>query len=428
MSPKSSTALDTLAETTLPLFEHKLQGKPFVIIYPRHRSRTALVSMFLRVYQDRMVYYSLNEDDNTLTAWLNHMLTDAALPVDFGTQTRAALTTKGVTPEDLAAAFGADLFMLRSDPYMFLLDMFDRLEMSDAVDRFFRALPAKMPSHAQIVLHARLLDLQPWNDLLNAGHAEVVGNEQALGGGIYGDEQAHGQLEVLALSGGRVYIDGRPVTSWDGSLPRHLFYYFVDHSMVTRDEIFDVFWPNMPVKEATNVFHVTKRKISERLGYELTSYSGGFYVPSPRLTVHYDVRTLESAVEQAIEFEQDAPALWYQAVQLYRYEFLPNVRTSWAQTRREAIKNKYAQALIGLGRYHRGLNEPDRALGYLQRALREKPDWEDVHQDVMMIYYQQGRRDDAILQYRLLEKTLNRMFGIKPSKETRQLYDVISAV
>jgi len=197
MSPLSSTVVDTLAETTLPLFEHKLHHKPFVIIYPRHRSQAALVSMFLRVYQDRLVYYSLAEDDNTLTAWLKHMLQDAALPVDFGTQTRAALTTKGVTPEDLAAAFGADLFMLRSEPFMFLLDMFDRLEMSDAVDRFFRALPAKMPSHAQLVFHARLLDLQPWNDLLHAGQAEVVGNEQALGGGIYGDEQPRGQLKCL---------------------------------------------------------------------------------------------------------------------------------------------------------------------------------------------------------------------------------------
>jgi len=98
------------------------------------------------------------------------------------------------------------------------------------------------------------------------------------------------------------------------------------------------------------------------------------------------------------------------------------------EARREVLKNKYAQALIGLGRYHRGLNELDKALGYLLRALQQKPDWEDVHQDVMMIYYQQGRRDDAIAQYKLLEKTLMRMFGIKPSKDTRHLYDVISAV
>jgi DNA-binding SARP family transcriptional activator len=419
--------LEWIAETSFSEFEQKIHGKPLIIIYPRHRSRSALVAMFLQVYDQSIIYYSLGEHDTTLTAWLDHMVNSDQFPPTFGNQIRAALAANA-RPEDLATAFSADLSAWRSSPFMLLLDMFDWLKPSDAVERFFRALPSKMPGHAQIVINARLLSLEPWNSLIHAGQAEVVGNEEAISGGIYGEDQSLGQLEVLALSGGHVYADGRPVTSWDGSLPRHLFYYFVDHTMVTRDEIFDIFWPRMPVKEATNVFHVTKRKISERLGHELTSYSGGFYVPSPRLSVHYDVRVFENAIEQAIEQEQDAPAYWYQAVQLYRADFLPGIHTPWVEARREALKNKYAQALIGLGRYHRGLSELDKALGYLLRALRQKPDWEDVHQDIMMIYYQQGRRDDAIAQYKQLERTLVRMFGIKPSKDTRHLYDVISAV
>jgi two-component SAPR family response regulator len=311
---------------------------------------------------------------------------------------------------------------------MLLLDSFDNLEPSKATDRFLRALPASMPSHVQIVINARLLRLQPWNDLIHSGQAVVVGNEEALGGGIYGEDQRLGQLEVFALSGGHVYIDGQPVTSWDGSLPKHLFYFFVDHPMVTRDDIFNVFWPNMSIKEATNVFHVTKRKISERLGYELTNYSGGFYVPSVRLSVHYDVRLFENAVHDAIEIEEDAPANWYQAVQLYRQDFLPEINMPWVQARREVLQHKYAQALIGLGRYHRALGELDHSLGYLLRALREKPDWEDVHRDVMLIYYQQGRRDEAVEQYQQLSRTLQRMFGIQPSKDTRGLYEVITAI
>jgi len=419
--------LEWIAETGFSEFEQKIHGKPLIIIYPRHRSRSALVAMFLQVYEQSILYYSLDEHDTTLTAWLDHMVNSDQFPSTFGNQIRTALAAHP-TPEDLATAFSADLAAWRSGPLMLLLDTFDELKPSEAVDRFFRALPSKMPDQAQIVINARLLDVEPWNSLIHAGQAEVVGNDEAISGGIYGEDQSLGQLEVLALSGGHVYSDGRPVTSWDGSLPRHLFYYFVDHSMVTRDEIFDIFWPRMPVKEATNVFHVTKRKISERLGHELTSYSGGFYVPSPRLSVHYDVRVFENAIEQATEHEQDAPAYWYQAVQLYRADFLPSIHTPWVEARREVLKNKYAQALIGLGRYHRGLNELDKALGYLLRALQQKPDWEDVHQDVIMIYYQQGRRDDAIAQYKLLEQTLMRMFGIKPGKDTRHLYDVISAV
>jgi DNA-binding SARP family transcriptional activator len=422
-----STYVEVVAETPFAEFEQKLRDKPIVIIYPRHRGRNALVALFLRHYQNNVVYYNLTPTDSSLKAWLGNLIESAIFPAGFGDQTRAALAAKA-SPEDLAAALGADLAALRSDPYMLLLDSFDELKTDKTTDRFFRALPGALPSQAQVVINARLIDLQPWNDLLHAGSVGVVGNDEALGGGIYGDDPALGQLEVLALSGGHVYIDGRPVTSWDGSLPRHLFYFFVDHPMVTRDQIFEVFWPHMTVKEATNVFHVTKRKISERLGYELTNYSAGFYVPSPRLSVHYDVRVFESSVHAAIEAEGNAPANWYQAIQVYRADYLPEVRTPWVEARRAELKNKYAQALIGLGRYHRSRDEFDAALGYLLRALREKPDWEDVHQDVMLIYYQQGRRADAIDQYQQLTRTLHKMFGIQPSKDTRELYNVVSAV
>jgi two-component SAPR family response regulator len=260
-----------------------------------------------------------------------------------------------------------------------------------------------------------------------AGQVAVVGADNAVDGSIYGDAEKRNQLEVFALSGGHVYADGRPVVSWDGSLPRHLFYFFVDHPMITRDQIFEVFWPKMSVKEATNVFHVTKRKISERLSFELTNYASGFYVPSPKVQVHYDVRVFEAAVHDAIESEESAPANWALAVQTYRSHFLPAINTPWVQARRDELQNKYAQALIGLGRYYRREGQLGMAQGYLLRALREKPDWEDVHRDVMAVYAEQGRRADAVAQYRQLERTLRDMFGIQPSRETRALYDEIAS-
>ncbi len=420
-------ALEYVTGTTFEQFEQKIEGKPVVILYPRHRKRGALVAMFLRYYQQHTLYYSLDEDQASLRTWLDRLMYDQDLAPLFGTQTLAALS-EDAAPEELAEAFGADLGgALDGKPFMLFLDMFDHLVMDEDASRFFMALPEALPDHVQIVVNARLLALRPWNDLILTGQAAVIGNESAMSGGIYGHDPALGQLEIYALAGGHVYIDGRPVTRWEGSLPKHLFYYFVDHPMVTRDEIFSIFWPKLGVKEATNVFHVTKRKISERLGHELTQYGNGFYTHSPRLMIHYDVQLFEDAARQALNSDVDAPALWYTAVSLYRSDFLPKLDLPWVRERRAALRQQYAQVLINLGRYHRGNDDLEQALGYLLRALRVKPDWEDVHQDVMLLYHQMGRKDDAIAQYRQLEKTLKRMFNIPPSKDTQRLFQIISA-
>jgi len=161
------------------------------------------------------------------------------------------------------------------------------------------------------------------------------------------------------------------VDNWDGALPRNLFFYFMDNTLVTRSQIFQMFWPELPVKEATNVFHVTKRKIAERLSmkvndgqnYELTRYANGFftryangfYTPSEKLGRHYDVADFQSAVERALMTGDKAEeeTLLRQAVELYRGPFLSEIDMDWIVARRDSLRQMYAQALIGLGRLTR---------------------------------------------------------------------------
>src|SRR5690606_39065220 len=146
--------------------------------------------------------------------------------------------------------------------------------------------------------------------------------------------------------------------------------YFIDHPMVTRDEIFEIFWPHLGTKEATNVFHVTKRKISEKLGYEITAYSNGFYIPSPRVNIVYDAREFEKMIEEALTGPEElSPGKWYRAIQIYRHPYLEGLNMPWMLEKREKLRNGFVQALIGLGRMHRQLGERERALGYFLRAV-----------------------------------------------------------
>lgn len=420
---------EVVADVLEKEIESGLRKTPILVIYPRHNAHNALVALILRNTKSQIYYYPLRDEDNTLRKMLANLVSDMQFPEDFGEQTQSALN-KNESPQGLAEAFSADLGGLRKGNYILALDELDRLprDASD-VDGFFRTLAEKLPKNVQIVVNGRDLYRQPWNDLILNGLAATIGHNNAVEEGIFREQAPRGQIEFYSLSGSsRLMSDGRAVHSWDGSLPRNLAYYFIDHPMVTRDEIFRIFWPHLGVKEATNVFHVTKRKISEKLGYEITAYSGGFYVPSPRVNIMYDAREFEKQIEEALAGSDEvAPAKWYRAVQLYRHPYLEGLDMAWMLEKREKLRNDFAQALIGLGRMHRALNEPDRALGYFLRAVAEKPDREDVHRNIMTIYHETGRPKDVVAQYKTLESTLKRTLGISPSTETRAMLELYTS-
>lgn len=65
---------------------------------------------------------------------------------------------------------------------------------------------------------------------------------------------------------------------------------------------------------------------------------------------------------------------------------------------------------------------PQQAIGYYLRVLRELPHREDVHREMMKLYAAQGQTDKLQAQYQSLETELKRAFNITPGKATRDLY------
>ncbi len=423
------TQLEILTDLNQDLIETQIDERRLIILSPRLRTRNAYLGWFLASGVDAYLY-TLTEQDTTLSTFLGSLV-NCLQDVDpkFGRQTAPAIGIANSKPADLADALIADLGKARPKPRFLVLDQLDRLPQSAGTDTFFGRLVETLPRGLQVVINSRQLPYQPWYSFVHSGDAVVLGASKVLDGGIFNPDVSEGpHLEVYGLSGGTVFMNGSLVDTWDGPLPRNLFYYFVDHPMVTRDEIFQTFWPDLPAKEATNVFHVTKRKVSERLGYELTSYSGGFYRPSPQIHLHYDVAHFEQAAKEAREAQgpHASPQDWYRAIRLYRSQFLHTIDMPWIKQRREELKLTYAEALIGVGRLYKSLGDTEQAISFYLRALREVPQREDIHRDVMTLYEGRGERDKALAQYQLLADILKRTLNITPSKATRTLYSQLS--
>jgi DNA-binding SARP family transcriptional activator len=232
-------------------------------------------------------------------------------------------------------------------------------------------------------------------------------------------------LEVRAFGEGRVQVNGRNVESWDGALPRALFFYLVDRGMVTRAEIFKTFWANLSTREATNVFHVTKRKISEVLGRELTLYGSGFYHISPQIQLSYDVSLFNQLVQDS-ESQDDGDVMLRQAISLYRGDYLMSLKAEWVLERRESLQQSVCDAMVALGRIYENKGEPQNALSYYLRAAHIKPEREDSAFAIMRLYDDMKLPDDALLIYHRLVNTLRHKLKVDPSSHVQQLASQIT--
>lgn len=419
-------------------FQEKIQDTKLLLLYPWTSYRTAFLAYVVDDPERDLVYYRTTDDDTEIKNWLHHLSDYLQEKVaGFGGELMSALAGDDVTQWAQALAHDVHQVIAGEDrSIFFFIDEVDRIPHDETLQAFMRALVKSLPHNVKLVVSSRLLRYQPWYDLVSEGDAVVLGTERRANDVMFTVvDDPKPALEVYALGRGYALVNGEEITNWDGALPRNLFFYFVDNPLVTRDQIFEVFWPKLTTKEATNVFHVTKRKISERItmkvsepgSYELTQYGSGFYTPSDKVIRYYDVHEFEEAVNQAMTTvdDDDEQDLLQRAIDLYKGPFLQDGTMEWMHQRRDELRQLYAQALIGMGRLRNRDDDPMGALGYFVRSLKETPEREDIHREVMSIYISQGMYDDAKNQYHLLEQTLDDALGIGPSRESRDLYEQV---
>jgi len=426
-----------VTHVSLDSFRQRSAGKKIVLIYPWSNYRNLFLTYFLASAQEGLLYYRIGDEQVSLNDWLTGLLTEfSSVLGNFGNNLQQAL--KEGKPALMGEAFAADLAAYSSDPLILYIDELDRVAMDADFNQFMRTLVAALPDNAQMAFSSRLLTYQPWYDMVARGEAIVLGTDQRRDDMMFTVETTpKPQLEVYGFGRGHALVNGQPITNWDGALPRNLFFFFMDHPLITRDEIFETFWPDLSIKEATNVFHVTKRKITERISmkisesgsYELTQYNSGFYMPSDKVVRHYDVGDFQEAVDKSMvaASEKEETALLMRAIDIYKAPFLQTIEMKWVVERRNTLRLMYAQSLIGMARIYNRRGDDQRAIGFFTRALKEAPEREDIHRQVMGLYLKMDMPDDAIMQYRKLEQILHDTLKIAPSRETRALYEEIEA-
>ena len=420
-----------VANVSFESFMSITAGKKVVLLYPWSNYRNVFLSYFLSGFPEGLHYYRVPDGGGSTAAWVRGLMQSIqATAAGFGGRLSAALDEGA--PAEIGRALATDLGQLNGDRIILYLDELDRVPHDEAFQQFISGLIDNLGNGSQLAVNSRLLTYDPWIEWVNRDEAVVLGTVNQRNQLIFNKaRQLKPQLEIYAFGRGHAVANGREIQSWDGALPRNLFFYFVDNPLVTRDQIFEIFWPKLSVRDATNVFHVTKRKITERISmmvgdgenYELTAYSSGFYVPGEKIVRHYDVADFEQAIEGALLATDPAlrQTLYREAIDMYKAPFLFPLSLPWVEARRKQLQAKYAEALNGMARLKAEAEAWEESLGFYARALKESPQREDFHRGAMQMYINLGRNADAWQHYKALEKQLKRSLGVKPSRQTREI-------
>lgn len=417
--------LQELVAPSIETLKAHFVANKLLLIHPSSRYRTLLLAALINDPPCPVFYYALGAEDVNLQqflAGLTHDLADQQ-PM-FGRHTNEIRQQTSDFGE-LAGALARDLAELDDGHYLLIIDEYDRADNAQDVQAFVEYLLDYLPDQCHIVVNSRTLPSFPWVALVAKHQAVVLRDARLMTSGFYTDRPTEApSLEVHALGPGYVLINGQPIRTWEGHLPRLLFFFALDRPMATRADICQAFWPELSIDQAVNVFHVTKRRLHKALGFDVLLHEGNHYRVNPELDIQYDVLDFVEALVagRSAPDAESAISAWQHAIDVYRGVYLQGHDDPWVLARREDFRRGYLEALTELARARLEEGNLEHALGLFLRAVSEHPNREDLHREVIRLYGALGRRSEAAEHYQRLERNLREQFGIDPSPETQAAY------
>jgi len=402
------------------------QNARIILLHPHSRYRSLVVANLLAEAPQPVFYYAMGAYDVNLASFLSGFIHDLAGQAPMFGQHVYALGGDLLTQDSelLLDKLRQDIAELSNTPFFLILDDYDACENAHDVHEFLEKLLMGLPSHCQIVISSRSLPRLPWVALVALGEAIILNDAALVMHDPYNLSKGGelGTLVVRGLGTGTVEKNGKAITQWEGHLPRLLFIFTLERPVVTRSEICQAFWTKLDIDQAVNVFHVTKRRLHKALGFDALVHHDGYYKANPLVEIHYDVVDFVGALVEG-RITNDITA-WQRAVDLYQGPFLQGHTEDWIISQRQAYQIGYFEATIAVAAHDVREARPERALRQLLQVAGDTVDYEPLHQEIMRLYADLGRRSEAAAHYQWLLDTLHTK-NLQPSPQLQQLYQEI---
>ena len=218
-----------------------------------------------------------------------------------------------------------------------------------------------------------------------------------------------------------------------------LFYYLISNRQAhSREKLATLFWGETSERQAKGSLRNTLYELRRDLApgnepaqrYILAESNTLCF--NPEADYWLDTEEFESLLDKKGEGERVRMDNCGQAAELYRGDFLEGfiVKDSyefedWSFFERERLQRRYLEALTELSDYCSRQGEYERAIAYAIQILSRDNLQENIHRQLMRLYYAAGNRSAALRQYEICREVTERELGAAPLAETTTLYEQI---
>ena len=220
--------------------------------------------------------------------------------------------------------------------------------------------------------------------------------------------------------------DGHPL-DLGAPTTRSLFAYLLLHRVqpVDRRRLAFQLWPRGTETAARRnlrqYVHRIRRALEEvDLDPDLLLADGSTLQINPNASLWLDTEAFRQNTRPGAILEE-----LQNAILLYTGDLLEDIYEDWCDEERQALHQRYLQALERLAQSARNTGRLDDAITYTQKRLQSDPFDEDAHRQLMRLYALNGDRARAIQHYQTLRQMLEDELDAEPLPETQALLAAI---
>jgi LuxR family maltose regulon positive regulatory protein len=235
------------------------------------------------------------------------------------------------------------------------------------------------------------------------------------------------ELDVQALGGARVLLDGKPVTGadWQTQNTRELLLLILSRPQGwSKEALGEILWPESSQVQLKNRFKNVIYRLRRALRQDVILFDGETYTFNRNLDYSYDVERFEQLLAQAKEAtaSQTHKQILEELFQLYRGDYLPEIGGVWASIERERLRQAFLNAGLQLAALYQDEFLHEQALDVCQRLINTDACLEKAYCIAMQALAAANDRPGIIRLYNKLRTHLETEIGIAPSTQTNNLF------